>query len=238
MKGFCLRLTLAALASTLVLSVPTESEALGRRCRANCSPSQQPQKPQPQPQPKPSRPETPSSGGVLPRKPELRQCRLLPRLIGRNQITNGFEEKVGNGMARILNGVQQANALFGTCQLFPASARNACCKTFQSSALDKCTQDVANNAGSDCNSRQLGPRCCASLTAQAKAQLTQFCAQAVAQVAKGCEVPETPIPETPIPQQTTPPEELVMPIVSPPSNSDGPSDSSTIRDPEGTPTTE
>jgi hypothetical protein len=238
MKGFCLRLTLAALASTLVLSIPTESEALGRRCRHNCSPSQQPQKPQPQPQPKPSRPETPSSGGVLPRKPELRQCRLLPRLFGRNQITNGFEEKVGNGMARILNGVQQANALFGTCRFFPTSARNACCKKFQSSALDKCTQDVANKGGSDCNSQQLGPRCCASLTAQAKQQLTEFCAQAVAQVSNGCEVPETPIPETPIPEQTTPPEDLGMPIVSLPSNSDGPSDSSTIRDPEGTPTTE
>ena len=233
MKGFCLGLTLVALASTLVLSVPTESAALSRKCRQNCSPSRPPQQPQPQPQPQPSRPETPPSGVVLPHEPKLRQCRLLPRLFGRDQIINGFEEKVGNGMARILNGMQQANALFGTCQLFPASARNACCKTFQSSALDKCTQDVANNAGSDCNSRQLGTRCCASLTAQAKAQLTQFCAQAVAQVAKGCEVPETPIP---VP--TTPSEDLGMPIVSLPSNPDVPSDSSTNPDPHGTPTFE
>lgn len=228
MKGFCLGLTLVALTSTLVLSVPTESEALRGRCRQNCSPSRPPQQPQPQPQP--SRPEAPPSGVVLPHEPELGQCRLLQRLLGRDKIINGFEEKVGNGMARILNGMQQANALFGTCRLFPASARNACCKTFQSSALDKCTQDVANNAGSDCNSRQLGRRCCASLTAQAKEQLTQFCAQAAAQVAKGCEVRETPIPVA-----TTPSESLGMPIVSLPANPDVPSDSSTNPDPHGTP---
>jgi hypothetical protein len=129
-------------------------------------------------------------------------------------------------MARILSGVQQANTLFGTCRLFPTSARNACCKTFQSSALDKCTQDVANSRGSDCNSRQLGSQCCASLTKQAKEQLTQFCAQAVAQVSNGCEVPETPTPEPTIPF-----EDPVLPvIVSPPSNSDAPSDTSIIPD--------